>query len=41
MNLKKQLSCVYASSFFAGLRIADAVWVVLLAASGLLVWCKR
>lgn len=38
MNLKKQLSCVYASSFFAGLRITDAVWVALLAARGYSLW---
>lgn len=38
MNLKKQLSCVYASGFFAGLRITDAVWVALLAARGYSLW---
>lgn len=34
INLKKQLSCVYLSDFFSGLRITDAVWVALLAARG-------
>lgn len=38
MNLKKQLSCIYASNFFAGLRITDAVWVALLAARGYSLW---
>ncbi len=38
MNIKKQLGCVYISSFFSGLRISDAVWVALLAARGFSLW---
>ena len=38
MNLKKQLFCVYLSSFFSGLRITDAVWVALLAARRFSLW---
>ena len=38
MNLKKQLACIYTNNFFSGLRIADAVWVALLAARGFSLW---
>lgn len=38
LNLKKQLSCIYTSDFFSGLRITDAVWVALLAARGFSLW---
>ena len=38
INLKQQLSCVYTSNFFSGLRITDAVWVALLAARGFSLW---
>ena len=38
INLKQQLGCVYASNFFSGLRITDAVWVALLAARGFSLW---
>ena len=38
MNIKKQLSCIYISDFFSGLRITDAVWVALLAARGFSLW---
>lgn len=38
MDLKKQLSCIYLSDFFSGLRITDAVWVALLAARGFSLW---
>lgn len=38
MDLKKQLSAYYTSSFCSGLRLADAVWVALLAARGFSLW---
>ncbi|MGN0707817.1 MAG: MFS transporter [Faecalibacterium sp.] len=38
MNLKKQLSVFYFSSFCASLRLSDAVWVALLAARGFSLW---
>lgn len=38
LNLKKQLSCIYTSDLFSGLRITDAVWVALLAARGFSLW---
>ena len=38
IDLKKQLGCFYASNFFSGLRITDAVWVALLAARGFSLW---
>ena len=41
MNLKKQLACIYTNNFFSGLRIADAVWVALLAARGFSLWEDR
>lgn len=38
MNLKKQLSAFYLSSFCSSLRLSDAVWVALLAARGFSLW---
>ncbi len=38
MNIKKQLTCIYTTNFFSGLRITDAVWVALLAARGFSLW---
>ena len=38
MNIKKQLGALYASTFFSGLRLTDAVWVALLAARGFALW---
>lgn len=38
MNLKKQILSLYTHTFFASLRLTDAVWVALLAARGFSLW---
>lgn len=38
MDLKKQKTAAYISTFFSGLRFTDAIWVALLAARGFSLW---